>query len=106
MALVFARSVEIDVEKGLRPGLHNGALVKAKLLVPSQFANSLIGNGNREAIIATGADVQIPVGDQILEWISENEVVIEVKCLFSCNQCKLFPLRDEKIAQLTETCPY
>ncbi|CAE6073405.1 unnamed protein product [Arabidopsis arenosa] len=38
----------------------------------------LIGNGNREAIIATGADVHIPVGSQILEWISENEVVIEV----------------------------
>ncbi|XP_010429180.1 PREDICTED: uncharacterized protein LOC104713701 [Camelina sativa] len=83
LALVFARSVEIDVEKGRRPGLHNGPLVKAKLLVPSQFANSLIENRNREAIIATGAHVHIPVGDQILERISENEVVIEIKGEYS-----------------------
>ncbi|XP_010472247.1 PREDICTED: KH domain-containing protein HEN4-like isoform X2 [Camelina sativa] len=78
LALVFARSVEIDVEKGRRPGLHNGPLVKAKLLVPSQFANSLIENRNREAIVATGAHVHIPVGDQISEGISEIEVVIEI----------------------------
>ncbi|XP_010417019.1 PREDICTED: KH domain-containing protein HEN4-like isoform X2 [Camelina sativa] len=83
LALVFARSVEIDVEKGRRPRLHNGPLVKAKLLVPSQFANSLIENRNREAIIATGAHVHIPVGDQILERISENEVVIEIKGEYS-----------------------
>ncbi|EOA26727.1 hypothetical protein CARUB_v10022813mg [Capsella rubella] len=83
LALVFARSIEIDVEKGLRPGLHKGALVKAKLLVPSQFANSLMANRNREAFIATGADVHIPVGDQILERISENEVVIEIKGEYS-----------------------
>ncbi|KAG2328475.1 hypothetical protein Bca52824_011203 [Brassica carinata] len=37
---VFTRSIEIDVGKGVPPG----ALVKAKLLVPSQFANDLIGN--------------------------------------------------------------
>lgn len=89
--------MEIDVEKGLRPGLHNGALVKAKLLVPSQFANSLIGNGNREAIIATGADVQIPVGDQILEWISENEVVIEVSACFLVISVSFFPLEMRKL---------
>ncbi|KAG7641698.1 K Homology domain type 1 [Arabidopsis suecica] len=83
LALVFARSVEIDVEKGLRPGLHNGAIVKTKLLVPSHFANSFNGNGNREAIIATGADVHISVGNQVLEWISENEVVIEIKGEYS-----------------------
>ncbi|VVB08403.1 unnamed protein product [Arabis nemorensis] len=77
LALVYARSVEIGVEKGLLSGLHNGTVVKAKLVVPSQFANGLIGN--REAIIATGADVHIPVGDQILDYTSENEVVIEIK---------------------------
>jgi len=56
--------------------------VKTKLLVPSHFANSFNGNGNREAIIATGADVHISVGNQVLEWISENEVVIEVSACF------------------------
>jgi poly(rC)-binding protein 2/3/4 len=57
--------------------------VKTKLLVPSHFANSFNGNGNREAIIATGADVHISVGNQVLEWISENEVVIEIKGEYS-----------------------
>ncbi|KAL1193378.1 RNA-binding KH domain-containing protein RCF3 [Cardamine amara subsp. amara] len=81
LALVFARSIEIDAEKGLIPGLHNGALVKAKLLVLSQFANGLIGD--REAIIATGADVHIPVRDQILDCFSENEMVFEIKGEYS-----------------------
>ncbi|CAN6979553.1 unnamed protein product [Brassica rapa subsp. trilocularis] len=65
---VFTRSVEIDVGKGLFPG----ALVKAKLVVPSQFANDLIGN--KEANV----DVHISVGGQILDCISENEMVIEI----------------------------
>uniref|UniRef100_A0A1J3JBB7 KH domain-containing protein n=1 Tax=Noccaea caerulescens TaxID=107243 RepID=A0A1J3JBB7_NOCCA len=73
LTLVYGRSVEIDV--GKFSGMH-GPLVKAKLLVPSQFANDLIGN--REAIIATGADVHIPIGDQVLDCISENELVIEI----------------------------
>ncbi|CAH2061496.1 unnamed protein product [Thlaspi arvense] len=75
LALVYARSAEIDVGKGLLQGMHV-ALVKAKLLVASQFANDLVGN--REAVIATGVDVHIPVGDQILDCISENEMVIEI----------------------------
>ena len=66
---VFTRSVEIDVGKGLFPG----ALVKAKLVVPSQFANDLIGN--KEANV----DVHISVGGQTLDCISENEMLIEVK---------------------------
>ncbi|KAG2259222.1 hypothetical protein Bca52824_078516 [Brassica carinata] len=65
---VFTRSVEIDVGKGLFPG----ALVKAKLVVPSQFANDLIGN--KEANV----DVHISVGGQTLDCISENEMVIEI----------------------------
>ncbi|KAL0796942.1 hypothetical protein Bca101_068319 [Brassica carinata] len=40
LVCVFTRSIEIDVGKGVLPG----ALVKAKLLVPSQFANDLIRN--------------------------------------------------------------
>lgn len=72
--------------------------MKAKLLVPSQFANSLMANRNREACIATGADVHIPVGDQILERISENEVVIEVSACFLVisHECKLVSLIDAK----------
>ncbi|KAG2286505.1 hypothetical protein Bca52824_046109 [Brassica carinata] len=72
LGLVFARSVEIDVGKSLFPG----ALVKAKLLVPSQFANDFAGN--REAVMVTGVDVHIPVGSQILDGLSENELVIEI----------------------------
>ncbi|XP_024014338.1 KH domain-containing protein HEN4 isoform X1 [Eutrema salsugineum] len=75
LALVYARSAEIDVGKGLHQGLHC-ALVKAKLLVPSQFAIDLIGN--REANIATGDNVHISVGDQMLDCISENEMLIEI----------------------------
>lgn len=66
---VFTRSIEIDVGKGLFPG----ALVKAKLLVPSQFANDLIGNKE-----ATDVDVHISVGGQTLDCVSENEMVIEI----------------------------
>ncbi|CAH8337268.1 unnamed protein product [Eruca vesicaria subsp. sativa] len=72
LSLVFARSVEIDVGKSLFPG----ALVKAKLLVPSQFANDFVGN--RETGIVTGVDIHIPVGGQILDSLSENELVIEI----------------------------
>ncbi|CAA7019786.1 unnamed protein product [Microthlaspi erraticum] len=72
--LVYGRSVEIDV--GKFSGMLHSALVKAKLLVPSQFANDLIGN--REAVIATGADVHIPIGDQVLDCVSENELLIEI----------------------------
>ncbi|CAN7017641.1 unnamed protein product [Brassica oleracea var. botrytis] len=72
LGLVFARSVEIDVGKSLFPG----ALVKTKLLVPSQFANDFVGN--REAVTVTGVDVHIPVGSQILDCLSENELVIEI----------------------------
>ncbi|KAL0897911.1 hypothetical protein Bca101_081872 [Brassica carinata] len=72
LSLVFTRSVEIDVGKSLFPG----ALVKAKLLVPSQFANDFVGN--REAVIVTGVDLHIPVGSLILDCLSENELVIEI----------------------------
>ncbi|KAG5401318.1 hypothetical protein IGI04_015925 [Brassica rapa subsp. trilocularis] len=72
LGLVFARSVEIDVGKSLFPG----ALVKAKLLVPSQFANDFVGK--REAVMVTGVDIHIPVGSQILDCLSENELVIEI----------------------------
>ncbi|CAF1860728.1 hypothetical protein HID58_062047 [Brassica napus] len=72
LGLVFARSVEIDVGKSLFPG----ALVKTKLLVPLQFANDFVGN--REAVTVTGVDVHIPVGSQILDCLSENELVIEI----------------------------
>lgn len=47
--------------------------MKAKLLVPSQFANDLIGNKE-----ATDVDVHISVGGQTLDCVSENEMVIEV----------------------------
>ncbi|KAJ0233394.1 hypothetical protein HA466_0283570 [Hirschfeldia incana] len=69
---VFTRSIEIDVGKGLLPS----ALVKAKLLVPSRFADDLIGN--KEAIISTDVDVHISVGGQTLDCVSENEMVIEI----------------------------
>ncbi|KAF8079639.1 hypothetical protein N665_1012s0013 [Sinapis alba] len=68
LVLVFTRSIEIDVGKGLFPG----SLVKAKLLVPSQFGKDLIGNK------ATVVDVHISVGGQTLDCISENEMVIEI----------------------------
>lgn len=70
--------------------------MKAKLVVPSQFSNGLVGN--REAIIATGVDVHIPVGDQVLDYTSENEVVIEVsERVFSSIQYKLLSLETEKL---------
>lgn len=53
--------------------------MKTKLLVPSQFANDFVGN--REAVTVTGVDVHIPVGSQILDCLSENELVIEVSNL-------------------------
>ena len=53
--------------------------MKTKLLVPSQFANDFVGN--REAVTVTGVEVHIPVGSQILDCLSENELVIEVSNL-------------------------
>ncbi|XP_010526677.1 PREDICTED: KH domain-containing protein HEN4 [Tarenaya hassleriana] len=77
LILVFTKSVEIDTGNGrLTRGLGDGAIVKAKLLVPSDFANSV--NENRDIIEVTGADIHVLGEDQILGCTSENEVVIEI----------------------------
>lgn len=67
--------------------------MKAKLLVPSQFANDFVGK--REAVMVTGVDIHIPVGSQILDCLSENELVIEVSnlCFLVISMISLLPIK-------------
>ncbi|OMO72969.1 hypothetical protein COLO4_27374 [Corchorus olitorius] len=76
--LVFARSVEADIEKGL-PGVSKGDAVTVRLLVASDQVSCLNGKEGRvlaEIIEVTGADVRILDGDLESHYSPENVVEI------------------------------
>ncbi|XP_050206150.1 KH domain-containing protein HEN4 isoform X2 [Mercurialis annua] len=79
VVLVFARSIEHNIEKGYSSGLHKGATVTARLLVASVDVCCLNGkdsNIDSELIEASGADIQILEAEQILDCASEHDVVV------------------------------
>ncbi|KAJ6288293.1 hypothetical protein OIU76_024308 [Salix suchowensis] len=81
LVLVFARSIEHDIEKVRSLGLIGEISVTATLLLPSNRVTCLIGRGGRivaEMIETTGADIQILQGDQFPDFDSMNDVVVEI----------------------------
>ncbi|XVF17377.1 hypothetical protein REPUB_Repub10bG0116400 [Reevesia pubescens] len=79
VVLVFARSVEADIEKGLASGLSEGTAVTVRLLVASDLVSCLNDKGGRvlsEIVEVTGADVQILDEDLSLDHYPENVVQI------------------------------
>ncbi|KAK6258782.1 K Homology domain [Theobroma cacao] len=79
VVLVFARSVEADIGKGLPSGLSKGSAVTVRLLVAKNLVSCLNDKGGRvlsEIVEVTGADVQILDGDLTLDHSPEDVVQI------------------------------
>ncbi|GAV69543.1 KH_1 domain-containing protein [Cephalotus follicularis] len=86
--LVFSRSVEAGIEKGLDSGSSKASPVTARLVVPSNVVGCLLGKGG--AIISemrrvTGASIRIIGGDQVPKCASdsENDQVVQISGEFS-----------------------
>uniref|UniRef100_A0A5B7BJP2 K Homology domain-containing protein n=1 Tax=Davidia involucrata TaxID=16924 RepID=A0A5B7BJP2_DAVIN len=91
--LVFNRSVQAGIEKGLDSGVNKGSPVSARLVVPSYQVGCLLGKGG--AIIsemrkATGAGIRIIGGDQVPKCASENEEVVQITGEFTNVQDALY----------------
>ncbi|KAG6766700.1 hypothetical protein POTOM_027871 [Populus tomentosa] len=81
LLLVFARSIEHDIERARSLGLIEEITVTATLLLPSNKVSCLIGRGGRvdsEMIETTGADIQILQGDRIFDFASKNDAVVQI----------------------------
>ncbi|KAF8411351.1 hypothetical protein HHK36_003898 [Tetracentron sinense] len=81
VVLVFTRSVEAGIEKGLESGTAKGAPVSARLLVPSNQVGCLLGKGGTiisEIRKVTGAGIRILRGDQVPKCASENDEVVQI----------------------------
>uniref|UniRef100_A0A6N2LAB4 K Homology domain-containing protein n=1 Tax=Salix viminalis TaxID=40686 RepID=A0A6N2LAB4_SALVM len=93
LVLVFARSIEHDIEKARSLGLIGEISVTATLLLPSNRVTCLIGRGGRivaEMIETTGVDIQILQGDQFPDFASMNDVVVEISGEYKNVQNALF----------------
>ncbi|GLU13343.1 hypothetical protein SLE2022_299810 [Rubroshorea leprosula] len=90
--LVFARSIESDIDKGLLSGLSKGTSVTARLLVTSDIVSCLNGNGGQvlsEIIEVTGAHVQILEEDLVLDSVPQS-VVVQITGEYKSVQDALF----------------
>ncbi|KAK7363066.1 hypothetical protein VNO77_05195 [Canavalia gladiata] len=81
VVLVFSRSVEAGVEKGLDLGSKKESYVTARLVVPSNQVGCLLGKGG--AIVSemrkvTGASVRIFGKDQVPKCVSDNDQVVQI----------------------------
>ncbi|XP_012081696.1 KH domain-containing protein HEN4 isoform X2 [Jatropha curcas] len=91
--LVFARSIEHEIEKGHPSVLIEGTSVTARLLVESDVVCCLNGNGGEidsKFTEGSGADIQILEGEQNSDCASENDVVIEITGEYKNVQNALF----------------
>ncbi|KAL1364948.1 hypothetical protein AAHE18_03G253200 [Arachis hypogaea] len=78
VVLVFSKSVEGIVEKGLDLGFKKELSVTARLVVPSNQVGCLIGKGGAivsEMRKATGTSIRIIGGNQVPKCVSDNDVV-------------------------------
>lgn len=81
VVLVFSRSVEAAIEKGIDSGLNKGSSVTARLVVPSNQVGCLLGKGGvivSEMRRATGASIRIIGADQVPKCASDNDQVVQV----------------------------
>ncbi|CAI8591363.1 unnamed protein product [Vicia faba] len=93
VVLVFSRSVEAGIEKGIDPGLNTGSPVTAQLVVPSNQVGCLLGKGGvvvSEMRRATGASIRIIGTDQVSKCVSDNDQVVQISGKFQNVQDALF----------------
>lgn len=85
VVLVFCRSIEAAIEKGLDSGSNKGSTVNARLVVPSNQVGCLLGKGGSivsEMRKVTGAGIRIIGGEQVPKCVSENDQVVQVRVTF------------------------
>ncbi|KAL6347470.1 hypothetical protein AAG906_025992 [Vitis piasezkii] len=78
--LVFNRSIEAGIEKGLDSG-SKGSPVSARLVVPSNQVGCLMGKGGTiisEMRKASGTGIRIIGSDQVPKCASENDQVVQI----------------------------
>lgn len=81
IVLVFSRSVEARIEKGLDSESNKGSSVIARLVVPSNQVGCLLGKGGSiisEMRKATGASIKIIGTDQAPKCASHNDQLVQV----------------------------
>ncbi|XAR53015.1 hypothetical protein NMG60_11021393 [Bertholletia excelsa] len=79
--LVFNRSIEAGMEKGLDSSSSKGSSVSARLVVPSNQVGCLLGKGGSiisEMRKATGAVIRISGDDQVPKCASKNDKVVQI----------------------------
>ncbi|KAL5755265.1 hypothetical protein ACOSP7_023485 [Xanthoceras sorbifolium] len=90
--IVFARSVEVS-NQGFSSGMTNDTTVTAKLLVGSDLVRCLTANGDRvvsEIINKSGTDIQILGEEQVLDYASEDDLVVQITGKYKDVQNALF----------------
>ncbi|KAK9279289.1 hypothetical protein L1049_012968 [Liquidambar formosana] len=90
---VFARSVEVGIEKGLITDSSKGHIVTARLLIAPNQADCFTGEGAcvvSEIVEATGADIQFFRGDELPDCALENDEVVQITGEYKNVQNALF----------------
>ncbi|XP_057496185.1 KH domain-containing protein HEN4-like [Actinidia eriantha] len=90
--LVFNRSIEAGIEKGLDSG-SKGSTVSARVVVPSNQVGCLLGKGGiiiSEMSNATGAGISIIAHEQVPKCASELDEVVQITGEFVCVQDALY----------------
>ncbi|XP_012081374.1 KH domain-containing protein HEN4 isoform X2 [Jatropha curcas] len=80
VVLVFSRSIEAGIEKGLDSSSSKGP-VTARLVVPSNQVGCLLGKGGTivsEMRKTTGTGIKILGGDQVPKCAQENDQVVQI----------------------------
>ncbi|KAG4999480.1 hypothetical protein JHK87_020552 [Glycine soja] len=86
VVLVFSKSVEAGVEKGLELGSKKEPYVTARLVVPSNQVGCLLGKGGAivsEMRKATGANIRVIGNDQVPMCVSDNDQLVQISGVFS-----------------------
>ena len=81
VVLVFSKSVEAGVEKGLDMGSKKESYVTAQLVVPSNQVGCLLGKGGAivsEMRKATGANIRVIGNDKVPKCVSDNDQLVQV----------------------------
>ncbi|RDX77738.1 RNA-binding KH domain-containing protein RCF3, partial [Mucuna pruriens] len=81
VVLVFSKSVEAGVEKGLDLGSKKESYVTARLVVPSNQVGCLLGKGGAivsEMRKATGTSIRIIGNDQLPKCVSDNDQMVQI----------------------------
>ncbi|KAJ7968311.1 KH domain-containing protein family [Quillaja saponaria] len=110
VVLVFSRSVESGIEKGLDAGANKGSPVTARLVVPTNQVGCLLGKGG--AIVSemrkvTRTGITVIGSDQVPKCVLENDQVVQISGEFPNVQDALYHatgrLRDNIFASMQNT---